>query len=165
MDELPLYIIDTSSLISLHRWRPPSKHQGVWTKLDRLIRSDRLISPDEVYREIRECEDWLAKWALRYKRERKLFRRTTKQHATIAKQIVREFPDFVERDRPLPQADPFVVALAKHESYQMFSPKRVVVTEEKYVGTGRPRIPHVCASYQILYLSIHQVYVAEGWPF
>jgi hypothetical protein len=43
----------------------------------------------------------------------------------------------------------------------------VVVTNEKFTPSGRPRIPHVCAApkYLLPYLSIHQVYVSEGWAF
>jgi hypothetical protein len=165
MDDPTLYIIDASSLIDLHDWRPPNKHRVIWDKLDSLICCDRLMSPEEVYQEIREAKDALARWALRRKRDTQLFTKTVKQCVGIAKQIIHMYPDFVERERPVPQADPFVVALAVLESRKMYAPKCVVVTEEKFTPAGRPRIPHVCAGFHLQYMSIHQMYVAEGWTF
>jgi hypothetical protein len=166
MDVPPLYIVDASSLIGLYNWRPPKRHRPVWEKLDNLISNDRLISPEEVYEEIRAGTDALATWALRRKRRGQLFKRTTQQVARIAKQIVARYRDFVEIDRPVPQADPFVVALAVFESeHTTFAQKCVVLTEEKWASSGRPRIPHVCEAYKLPYMTIHQMYVSEGWTF
>ncbi len=162
-----LYIIDTSSLIGLHKWRPPSKNRpvSVWEKLDTLIDSKRLISPQEVYEELRAGKDAVARWAARRKKNSQLFTKTTRQMVGIAKQIIHRFPDFVEIDRPVPQADPFVMALAIFESRQTLGQRCVVVSEEKYTPTGRPRIPHICEAYKLQYMSIHQAYVTEGWTF
>jgi hypothetical protein len=166
MDGPPLYIVDTSSLIGLYNWRPPRSHRPVWAKLDNLIHNDRFIRPDEVYEEIRAGVDALATWALRRKRSRQLFTRTTQQIARIAKQVIGKFLEFIESDRPVPQADPFVIALAVFESkHTTLAQKCVVLTEEKYTPTGRPRIPHVCEAYKLPYMSIHQMYVSEGWTF
>jgi hypothetical protein len=165
MDDNSLYIIDTSSLIGLYNWRPPGKHRSVWERLDQLIDGDRLVSPQEVYEELREGKDAVARWAGRRKKSGHLFTRTTQQHIGIAKQIIHRFPDFVERDRPIPQADPFVMALAVFESKKTLGQRCIVVAEEKYTPTGRPRIPHVCEAYKLPYMSIHQVYVTEGWQF
>lgn len=164
--DVSLYIIDTSSLVTLHQWRSFKKDRAIWNKLDKLIKEDRLIAPEEVYDELRVGTDALARWALRRKQQGLLFKRTTRQHAGIAKGIIHAFPDFVERNRPTPQADPFVVALAVHESHSLLAqtgPGVIVVTEEKFTPTGRPRIPHVCAARGLRYLSIHQMYVNEGW--
>jgi hypothetical protein len=151
MDVPPLYIVDTSSLIGLYNWRPPRSHRPVWEKLENLIRNDRLISPEQVYDEIRAGTDALATWALRRKKRRILFKRTTQQVARIAKQIIGRFPDFIEKDRPVPQADPFVIALAVFESeHTTFAQKCVVLTEEKWASTGRPRIPTRLWSAQTL---------------
>jgi hypothetical protein len=161
-----LYIIDTSSLVSLHNWRPPSRNRGVWEKLTQLAHVDRLISPMEVYDELRAGNDALARWALQRKKGGRLFKRTTRQQVGIARQIIHRFPDLIEFDRPVPQADPFVIALAVDESkHKTLAQKCIVVTEEKFSPTGRPRIPHVCAAYQLPYMSIHQVYVSENWTF
>jgi hypothetical protein len=160
-----LYIIDTSSLVGLYRWRPPARHRAVWDKLDELISAGRLISPQEVYEELREKQDAVARWALRRKKTGRFFIKTTRQLAGTAKQLVHRFPNFIEFDRPVPQADPFVIALALFELRQTLGQRCVVVTEEKYTPTGRPRIPHVCEAHKLPYMSIHQMYVSEGWTF
>src|SRR3972149_5188221 len=98
MDEFVLYIIDTSSLIDLQRWRPLSIHRQVWEKLDRLIDNDRLVSPQEVYEEIRDGKDALARWAMRHKKKRQLLKKTTRQHVGIAQQVIHRYPEIVDVD-------------------------------------------------------------------
>jgi Domain of unknown function (DUF4411) len=135
-------------------------------KLDTLIDSDRLISPYEVYEELRAGKDAVARWAVRRKKSGHLFKKTSAQHVRIAKQIIANFAGFVEYDRPVPQADPFVIALAEFEAKKTtLGQKCVVITEEKYTPTGRPRIPHVCEKYKLPYMTIHRMYVSEGWTF
>jgi Domain of unknown function (DUF4411) len=70
-----LYIIDTSSLVSLQRWRPQAANAAVWQRLDELVRDNRLVSSEEVYREIRAGKDALARWATRYKKRNALFQK------------------------------------------------------------------------------------------
>jgi hypothetical protein len=131
-----------------------------------MIRANRLIGPEQVYEELRAGKDALARWAATHKKSGQLFKKTTRQHVGIAKQIIHRFSDLVDAERPGSQADPFVIALAHYEAHNTTLAQRcIVVTNEKYSPTGRPRIPHVCASYQLPYMSIHQVYVAEGWTF
>jgi hypothetical protein len=164
--EAPLYIIDASSLISLERGRPVKRNVRIWQTLHELIHNDRLISPEEVFDEIRAGSDALVVWAKQRKKEKKLFRRTTRSVLGQARQIIAKFPDFVEIDRPTSQADPFVVALACDEQRRdLLAPPCVVVTEEKFTFTGKPRIPHVCGHFGMPYLTLHQVFVREGWSF
>jgi hypothetical protein len=164
MDADTVSIIDTSSLINLYNWRSITNHPTVWQHLDSLIRRNQLLSPEEVYDEISQGKDPLARWATRQKKAGQLFKKTKHQHVAIIKEIVRRFPDFIEANRPTPQADPFVVALALHERSHLFS-RSVVITDEKYAPTGRPRIPRVCEEYKLPYMSIHQLFVSEGWTF
>jgi hypothetical protein len=161
-----IYIIDTSSLIDLQRWRPLAKHRVIWQKLDGLIRDGRLIGPEQVYSELRAGKDSLAKWAVSHKKGGQFFKKTTRQHVGIAKQIIHKYSDLVDVDRPGSQADPFVIALAHYEANSTtLAQQCIVVTNEKFTPTGRPRIPHICASYKLPYLTIHQLYVTEGWAF
>jgi hypothetical protein len=130
-----------------------------------LIQDGRLLSPIEVHDEIRAGQDALSRWVTRRRKTTSLFVRTTGHHVGVVKQIIARFPEFVEHNRPVAQADPFVVALAVVESKKTLGQRCIVVTEEKFSPSGRPRIPHVCESYHLPYMSIHQVYVAEGWSF
>ena len=81
MDPHSLYVIDTSSLIGLQNWRPMGKHHAVWTRLDEFIESDQLISPIEVYEELRQGKDAVAKWAIRYKKRGQLFKKNSRQQS------------------------------------------------------------------------------------
>jgi hypothetical protein len=123
------------------------------------------LSTQEVYQEVSVGADDLAKWCTTYRKARQLFVKQTKQQVGIAKQIIHRFPDLIDIDRPGSQADPILIALAYFEANKTLAQHCVVVTDEKYTPFGRKRIPHVCASYKLPYLSIHQMYVAEGWDF
>jgi hypothetical protein len=58
-----------------------------------------------------------------------------------------------------------VVGLAVVESRPstLFRQEVIVVTEERFVPRGRPRIPNVCAFYDLRYLTIHQMMFDEGY--
>ena len=166
MDVPTLYIVDASSLIVLARHRPARRHARLWQRLDELIRNDDLISPEEVYEELRAGNDALATWAKRYKKERRLFKKTTRQLAGAAKQLISRYPKLVDVERLVPQADPFVVALAVAESRRDLLPTPcAVVTEEKFNYTGNPKLPNVCGDCKMPYLTIHQMFINEGWTF
>lgn len=166
MESPTLYIIDASSLIVLARHRPAIRHARIWQRLDELIRNERLISPEEVYVELKQGSDALLEWAKKYKKENRLFRKTTRQLAGVARQLISKHPNLVDIDRPIAQADPFVIALAIAESKRdMFLPPCTVVTEEKFNYTGNPKLPNVCGHCKMPYLTIHQMFIKEGWTF
>ncbi|HUG92283.1 MAG TPA: DUF4411 family protein [Planctomycetaceae bacterium] len=99
----------------------------------------------------------MRQWVSEAERKKRLFRATTSRLLGMARQIVHEFPGLVDYDRPVPQADPFVVALALSEGKgQLKYDKCIVVTEEKFTPSGRPRIPHACEARGLQYLTIHQ---------
>ena len=156
-----VYCIDTSSLIDLYRWRPPKKQRQPWRHLEGLIDQQRLIAPREVLRELAEHgrDDDLLEWARDHKR---MFKPSASPEIVqTVKEILREFPTLVDPDR-LEAADPFVVALALKQKASDLFEGVTVITEEKY-GTGKSRIPHVCEEYKLMYLQIHQMFLAEGW--
>jgi Domain of unknown function (DUF4411) len=153
------YCIDTSSFINLHLWRPARQHPEPWRHLGTLVEQDRLIAPRAVLEELAARDDALVKWARRHK---ELFKRPTRDLVSRVQEILRRFPDLVDPNATGRSADPFVVALAVEESSNTLVEKVTVVTEEKY-APGRPRIPHVCQAYDIKYLTLHQMFVFEGW--
>jgi hypothetical protein len=165
MESRPLYVIDASSLIVLARHRPARQHARIWQRLDELIRGERLLSPEEVYVELNQGSDVLLEWARKYKKEKKLFRKTTKQLAGIARQLISQHPDLVDIDRPVAQADPFVVALAVIESKRDMFTSCTVVTEEKFNYSGNTKLPNVCGHCKMPYLTIHQMFIKEEWDF
>jgi hypothetical protein len=133
----------------------------VWDRLDELIEHQRLMAPKQVLEELQGQDDYLLRWARKRKR---MFARTSLELVRRVQKIVNEFPRFVDPSQPIRAADPFVVALAIDRSKGLLGDEICVVTEEKY-GLGRPRIPHVCEAYGLKYLTVHQVFVFEGWSF
>ena len=159
--ESTVYCIDTSSLINLHRWRPEREHVKVWGRLEDLIEKHRLLAPKKVLGELHRKSDVLPRWARGHKR---MFKSISAESVATLQQILKKFPGLVDQNRPDEVADPYVVALARQESRNTLGDEVVVVTDEKY-APGRPRIPHVCEAYRLKYLTIHQVFLFEGWDF
>jgi len=155
-----VYCIDISSLVDLKSWRPFNRYREVWKRLDELIRQGRMIAPKQVLEELQQVDDALLKWAR--KRKQRLFRRTSRVLVDRVQRIVKRFPTLVDPSQPVKNADPFVVALALEEKNQTLGQEVYVVTEEKY-RPGKTRIPHVCEEYRLKYLSIHQMFLFEGW--
>jgi Domain of unknown function (DUF4411) len=169
----PVFVIDTSSLIALREWQPRRNHPKAWKQIDGLIDDNRLIAPEEVFREIQTGFDPLRKWASNLRKEKRLFKPAIARVVGIAKQLISNFRDLVDPDQPETNADPFVVALAIAEekpsgklAYDSH-PEHFVVTEEKFTHSGRTRIPHVCEARRLQYLTIHQLFLRmradEGW--
>jgi hypothetical protein len=155
-----VYCIDTSSLLNLKAWRPFKRYREVWEKLDALIRQERLFAPKQVLEEIQGVDDALLKWARR--RKRKFFRRTSRELVDRVQKIVKRFPALVDANQPTKEADPFVVALALEQKNKTLGEEVYVVTEEKY-RPGKARIPHVCEHYHLKYLTVHQMFLFQGW--
>jgi hypothetical protein len=153
------YCIDTSSLVNLHQWRPAVRFPKAWRRLATLMQTDRLIAPRAVLEELARREDTLLTWA---RRRKSMFKKTTPSLVRRVREIIRRFPDLADINAASGSADPFVVALALEKSTLLG--KAIVVTEEKY-APGRTRIPHVCQAYDLRYLTVHQLFLFEGWPF
>lgn len=159
--EFTIYCIDTSSLVNLRLWRPRKRYRKVWQRLDELIRQDSLIAPKQVLEELHGRDDALLEWA---RSNKSMFKETSRELVSLVQEIVNRFRGLVDPDQPTKDADPFVVALAIQESRTVYRQNVYVVTEEKY-APGRPRIPHVCDAYGLKYLTIHQLFLFEGWNF
>jgi hypothetical protein len=94
-----------------------------------------------------------------------MFKRHTQDIVKRVRTIIRRFPDLVDVNAMQDSADPFVVALAEEESSVLpLIEKVIVVTDEKF-APGRTRIPHVCQAFGLRYLTVHQLFLFEGWPF
>jgi hypothetical protein len=110
MTSLPLYCIDTSSILE---WfvdtYPPVIFPGLQTRIEELIEAGRLRSPKAVYDEIRsgdDCHIWC-------KAQTDLF----VEESTAVQRIVRSLmAEHYNRQKPhkgINGADPFVIAMAK----------------------------------------------------
>jgi hypothetical protein len=96
-----------------------------------------------------------------------MFQRNTAELLATVQMLLKKFPDLVDTDAPtLIQADPFVVALAylTGQNLHLLQDRCVVVTEEVY-KPNCTKIPHVCEAYQLQYITVHQMFMAQGWEF
>jgi hypothetical protein len=151
------YSIDTSSLIELKRFAR-DVFPGVWEKVEELISSGRLVAAEEVRREIERGDDELVRWA---KQHRGLFRKPDEAQILAAQQALADFPNLVDPSKEGPDADPFVVALAKAGNEMPLLPKPyTVVSQER-----RRAIPQACSRYGIECITLIEMFRREGWSF
>lgn len=90
------------------------------------------MGPREVLREIEKKDDDLLKWV---KKHRKIFREQEIEQIQRAQEILSHFPKLIDPAKEIPDADPFVVALAIIENTKrqdtLFKGQCIVVTQEK----------------------------------
>jgi hypothetical protein len=152
---MTVYCIDTSSLIAAWQERYPIENfPQLWVKVDKLIEAERLIAPLEVLHEIKKRSDDLHAWL---KDRKAMFRELDDEVQAAAGSILERFPRLVGQKKIRYSADPFVIALAMVEEWQL-------VTDEKPTGSmQRPNIPDVCARLQMDTIDILQVIKSERW--
>lgn len=151
------YCIDSSSLMhASQRHYPMDTFPSFWAKMESLVGSSRIVSPDEVLREVEKKDDVLHKWC---KKQGRLFHPLHQEVQVAAAEILEVFPRLVD-DRPNKgKADPFVVALAKCKQL-------VVVTQEDPTKSNvRVKIPEVCDHYGVRWMTLLDLIRAEKWRF
>ena len=152
----PGYVIDTSALVDLWRRRyPRDVFPTLWEKIEQLIRRAELVAPQEVRNELKRWPDDLYRWA--HKQE--WFVDLDAEQIACVETIMAKFPSLVDREKTIPDADPFVIALAWTKGWK-------VITTESPGGTGpRKRIPDVCQHYKIGCLSPLDFFREQNWNF
>jgi rRNA maturation endonuclease Nob1 len=166
MAEQPCYCIDTSALIELHATYGSDVFVSLWQNLTGLVKEGRLIAPREVLREIEKKDNDLLKWV---KKHRKMFREQDIEQLQHAQDILSRFSKLIDPAKEIPDADPFVVALAIIENTKrqdsLFKGQCIVVTQEKPSRGARPKIPDVCQHYGIECIPVAELFRKEGWKF
>jgi len=151
-----IYCFDTSSLIAAWQERYPIENfPKFWDRMNGLVEDGRLISPIEVFNEIKKRSDDLHDWLRR--RKDGMFRELDDEVQIEVANVLQRFPRLVGDKKLRTSADPFVIALARITGHQL-------VTEEKPTGSlSRPNIPDVCAQLSISTIGILQVIQREKW--
>lgn len=155
-DLFPGYVIDTNALIDLWRRRyPRDVFPTLWQKLEELAASGELVAPQEVLNELQKQHDELHVWA---KRQR-FFMDLDSEQIQHVKDILKEFPSLIDEKKTVPDADPFVIALAMAKGWK-------VVSSENPAGTSaRKRIPDVCIHYRVKCLTLLDFFRDRKWNF
>lgn len=161
-----IYCIDTSGWTNLARNYRPANFPGLWGDIKKLTSNNRIIAPEEVYKEFEKQDDYLFSWA---KRHKGVFVPLDYEQATLVSEIEGKFPKISEqlknRDRPF--ADPFVVAVAvitKRNRY-LEGYDCVVVSGETLATRKKVKIPEICAALRIEHFSVADVITKEGWVY
>lgn len=165
---MDIYCIDTSSLIEIKDRYPQdvTMFKKVWNNIENLYKTKRLIAPIEVLKEIEQGDDELKRWT----KGKKIFVKPDKKQGEKIKEILEKYPFLANSEKPGPNADPWIIALAivknEEEKGQLFSDKKyigeyIVVTEES--KTRKDRIPSVCKNYNIECVNLIELFRREGW--
>lgn len=158
---MTLYCIDSSVLIQANaQLAPMDLNPTFWEKLEALIATGRVISPDEVLREIEKKSDDVHEWCKRVnKNATSFFVELEEKVQTATSEILASHPKLVDDRQGKGQADPFVIALARVRGAS-------VVTQEGRTGSSaRPKIPDVCDHYGVPCMDLLDLMRRERWRF
>lgn len=121
-----------------------------------LFPQGRLIAPREVFKELEQIEDELLEWA---KNHREMFKDLDNEQLQQVRDILRDFPKLVDVNKTIPDADPFVVAIARSQGC-------TVINSEKPANPGgRPKIPDACRKYNVKCTSLIEFFKEQNWRF
>ena len=152
----PDHSMDTSALIDLKYLYPQDIFPTLWRELENKVKSGTVIAPKEVFNEIAKRDDELSRWTRRHK---EMFKDLNDEQLGMVRKILAKHPGLVDIGKETPDADPFVVALAKAEG-------DIVVTSEKPRNPGgRPKIPDVCEDCGIRWMPLIEFFKEMGWKF
>lgn len=140
------FCIDTSALIDM-TYYPQDVFSKLWADMGLVADSGLLISPKEVYREIgKKYEEDLQRWV---KSHSDMFIPLDEDQFKIAQSIIRDFDGLIDINKQIPDADPFVIALAQSKGDWV-----VVTSETISTNKYKPKIPNVCMSLDIRYITL-----------
>ena len=143
MELFQYHCIDTSALISM--WREhyrPKNFPSVWRLMEEHIDRGELVAPREVYEELAQGNDDLFEFVKR--KQTRLFKELDEEQSKFVFEVKANFPKLSDYNKAVPDADPFVVALAMQKGWK-------VVTSES--DKSPYKIPAACRFYRIPCLS------------
>lgn len=149
------YCFDTSALIWMKNIYIPKTFVTLWAKFGELVDKGIVISPREVLDEIAAKDDELHKWA---KSKKLMFYELDPEQIALAQDIVRSFPSLIDGNKTIPEADPFVIALARKKG-------ALVVTQETLVFpvVKKVKIPNVCNHHGVEYIDTTEFIRRQHW--
>jgi len=149
------YVVDTNVLITLMAHHPQDKstYQAIWDEIESLIKQTSIFSTIVVYEEIMRYlgkDDRLKKWAKSHKK--RFFISPDEETWQLAQGITKKFPDLLDKKKLQtgePDADPFLIALAK-------SSGATIITQERKDLPNR--IPMVALQYKVKSIDLYEFF-------
>ena len=145
-----IYCIDTSALVTMHRFYPLRMLRDLWKHLEELFKVKKILSHDFVYDEIvpeAGTKDDLAKLVARHKF---CFRPITKRQALLVPQILSLFPHLIDPRSKKDQADPWIISMviAMMEKISLFGNDSDYVIVSTESESSPNKIPAVCKHFE-----------------
>lgn len=152
------YCIDTSALIDM--WRvnhPPDVFKKLWQEdIENIIQQGLLIAPKQVLEELKRKDDELTKWG---KVHSIMFNTLDIAQTNQAFIVLSKFPNLIDKNKAIPDADPFVIGLAKSKDW-------TVITSERATGNiDKPHIPDVCKSFNVRCIKPIDLFREQKWEY
>jgi hypothetical protein len=141
------------------RFYPPAVFPTLWERMDELVTGGALRMSEEAYRETQRKHDDLSAWVKQ--RKRQIVIPTCEQVQYWVGKIMADpyCSQLVDINRDRSGADPFVIAAAK--AHGLF-----VVTGEVFDPLRKkPKIPNVCARFQVPVCSFLEMLRRESLKF
>jgi hypothetical protein len=162
-----IYCIDTSALVTMHRFYPIRILPDLWKHLEELFKNKKIISHDFVYDEIVPepgTRDDLAKLIEKHK---VCFRPISKRQAQLVPEILSIYPHLIDPRSKKDQADPWIVAMVVEmmEESSLFEKDAdfVIVSTESEKSPNK--IPAVCKHYKVRHFNLFDFFEDNGWQF
>jgi hypothetical protein len=142
---MSIYCLDTNAFIGpWHRSYPIDVFPKYWEQMDIWAKEARVISPDEVLREIKRKDDALHEWL---KSRESMFLPPEETVQSMVRKILAKHPRLVDSKKGRSACDPWVIAQATVS-------KATVVTEEHRSMGKSPKIPDVCDALGIPHTNV-----------
>ncbi len=156
-----VYVVDTNVWIELTQFYPKSNFSGLWDNLENLVKNNRIICPIEVLKEITSNKSpELYKWC---KKNNRMFVNNNAQIIELVSEIMANHSYLVKPGKMGAEADPFVIALARHAPVNFDGSEMIIVTQE---GIGsKLKIPFVAKTYGISSIKLMELIKREDWKF
>jgi hypothetical protein len=158
-----IFCIDTSALITMHRYYPRNVIPDLWRELEKLFKTKSVISHEFVYDEIipeKGEKDDLGKLISKFRTN---FKGITKRQAQLVPEILLKFPKLIDPDIIRDQADPWLIAMLieiREGLYEDQSEYVLVSTESEKKQT---KIPAACKYFNLQHMNLFRFFEANGW--
>lgn len=151
-----MFSIDTSGFIEgWNRFYCPDVFPSIWEQMAQAAGSGVIVAVQDVLEELKQKDDAVREWAEQHVQFLPLEADVQDAAATV----LRRFPTWVGAHRSRSFADPFAVGLALARGLR-------VVTMERSSSTPserKPKIPDVCAAFDIRCYSLVEMFRELGW--